>query len=63
MEGVQRALEDVAAGQDAHAERRARLRTLFHADPVGPATPALLHQLGLTGDPASACCFPRAGLL
>lgn len=47
MAGVERALDDVAAGRDTHAANRARLRTLFHADPDSPATPALLAQLGL----------------
>ena len=47
MAGVERALDEIAAGRDAHAAVRARLRQRFHADPRGPAAPALLDKLGL----------------
>lgn len=47
MAGVERALDEVAAGRDAHAAARARLRKRFHADPTAPATKTLLAQLGL----------------
>ncbi len=47
MAGVEGALADVAAGPDRHAAQRGRLRSLFHAAPEQPATPALLDQLGL----------------
>jgi CDP-glycerol glycerophosphotransferase len=47
MAGVERALEELAAGRDAHAAARARLRKLFHADPEAPAAAALLRKLGL----------------
>ncbi|HPX41750.1 MAG TPA: CDP-glycerol glycerophosphotransferase family protein [Candidatus Hydrogenedentes bacterium] len=47
MAGVQTALEDVLAGRDTHAARRARLRELFHARPNDPAAASLLTQLGL----------------
>ena len=47
LAGVERALDDVVSGRDAHAADRARLRKLFHADPGAPAAPALLEKLGL----------------
>lgn len=47
MAGVERALDDLAAGRDEHSAQRQRLRAVFHADPDAPATPSLLRQLGL----------------
>lgn len=47
MAGVERALDEVRSGRDAHAEARARLRKRFHADPGAPASSALLEKLGL----------------
>jgi len=48
MNGIQRALEEIADGRDEYIAQRSRLRSLFHANPEQPATPALLAQLGLT---------------
>jgi CDP-glycerol glycerophosphotransferase len=56
LAGVERALADVGAGRDLHADRRARLRSLFHANPTGPATPALLEKLGLASGPTASVC-------
>ena len=48
MNGIQRALEEIADGRDEYIAQRTRLRSLFHTDPDQPATPALLAQLGLS---------------
>ena len=48
MNGIQRALEEIADGRDEYIAQRSRLRSLFHANPDQPATPALLAQVGLT---------------
>jgi CDP-glycerol glycerophosphotransferase len=48
MNGIQRALEEIADGRDEYIAQRSRLRSLFHANPEQPATPALLAQVGLT---------------
>jgi CDP-glycerol glycerophosphotransferase (TagB/SpsB family) len=61
MAGVERALDEVAAGRDAHAAARARLRKLFHADPEQPATPALLGRLGLGFSAGRKCQASGAG--
>ena len=47
MAGVERALDEIVSGRDGHAAIRARLRQRFHADPRGPAAPALLEKMGL----------------
>lgn len=49
MAGVERALDDVAAGRDSHAENRRRLRKLFHAETSSSAAAALLNHIGLGG--------------
>ena len=48
MAGLERALEEVLAGRDGHAENRSRLQKLFHADPNAPASASLLVKLGLS---------------
>jgi CDP-glycerol glycerophosphotransferase (TagB/SpsB family) len=54
MAGVERALDAVASGRDAHAAARARLRKLFHAHPDAPAARGLLDQLDLNPAPTRA---------
>lgn len=60
MAGVERALDDLAAGRDTHAANRARLKKLFHADPEARAAPALLQKLGLAPSPQAGPCPPKS---